>query len=190
MFRLLFITIVFVFLALPAHAENTRDMSAKIPEAFRVTGFALPRFASLQSKEVYVRSGPGLKYPIKWVYKKSGLPVEIILEFEVWRKVRDYEGQEGWVHSTLLSGVRSGIIQDFKESSENTVTNKKNVDPQPIPVYQKPRQNAKRAAKIMPGAIVKLDECFTGWCLIAAEGYKGWVERKFIWGVYKDESFK
>jgi SH3-like domain-containing protein len=171
--------------------------SKPIPDAFHSTNLPLPRYASLQANEVYVRSGPGLKYPIKWVYKKPGLPVQIVLEYEVWRKIKDHEGQEGWVHLSLLSGKRTGVIRSAPETEEDKKARAafikeagKPPPVEPIPVYQKPRQNARWAAKVMPGAVVGLDECVTGWCLISAEGYRGWTERKFIWGLKADESFK
>lgn len=186
MFRMLFFAVL-LFASVPAQADNVRNTTEKVPEAFHVTNFPLPRFASLQQKEVYVRSGPGLKYPIKWVYKKPGLPVEIILEFEVWRKIRDIEGQEGWVHTSLLAGKRTGIIQKMKDAAEDS---DKKDETAAVPLYQKPRVNARLSAKLMPGAIVTLDECIAGWCSITAEGYEGWIDRKFIWGVYEGESIE
>lgn len=171
-----FLLILFALLCpgtLPA-ADETR-----VPDAFHTSNLPLPRFVSLQAKEVHVRSGPGLRYPIKWVYKKPGMPVEIILEYEVWRKIRDYDGQEGWVHQTLLSGSRSGIIRSAEGDNAKI----------PIPLYQKPRNTARQAANVEPGAIVELVQCLAGWCLVSAAGYEGWTERKFIWGIYESELF-
>ena len=70
------------------------------------SGLALPRMVSLRSSLINVRSGPGSRYPIVWVYKQKGAPVEIIAEFEIWRKIRDWEGAETWVHKAMLSGRR------------------------------------------------------------------------------------
>ena len=80
-------------------------------DAFRSTPYPLPRYVSLASDQVYVRAGPGSRYPIQWEFRKKGLPVEIVLEFDTWRKIKDYEGQEGWVHQSLLSGRRTGLIR-------------------------------------------------------------------------------
>ncbi len=212
--------ILLILLGFVGLISPPKVIAADVPEAFHSTALELPRFASLEADEVYVRSGPGLKYPIKWVYKKPGLPVEIILEFEVWRKIHDVEGKEGWVHSSLLSGRRTGIIQRPPETEEDkklqamkdtmaAVEKEKKtgilgkgantsekpedttlVGPEPVPAYQKPRENARWVAQLMPGAIADLDECATGWCLVRAEGYHGWVQRKYIWGLYDDEDFK
>ncbi len=162
---------VFLLGAQPVIAENAVNPDA--PEAFHVTKLPLPRFVSLDEKEGYVRTGPGVRYPIKWVYKKEGLPLEVILEYEVWRKVRDHEGAIGWVHQTLLSGRRTGIVTG--ESA--------------IEIFQKPRIDSKLAAKVQPGVIMDLDACVTGWCRVKAGGYSGWAQRKNIWGVYKEETF-
>ncbi len=168
---ILLILAVFLLGAQPAAAENPDNPD--VPEAFHVTRLPLPRFVSLGAKEGYVRTGPGVRYPIKWVYKQEGLPLEIILEYEVWRKVRDHEGAIGWVHQTLLSGKRTGIV-----TGEGAVE-----------IFQKPRVDSKLAARVQPGVVIELDACITAWCKVKAGGYSGWAERKNIWGIYKDEAF-
>ena len=96
----------FFLLSAPVFAEKQPE-SQKESKAFRSTEYPLPRFVSLRSDEVYVRTGPGQKYPVQWIFRKKDVPVEIILEYDVWRKVKDYDGHEGWVHKTLLSGKRT-----------------------------------------------------------------------------------
>lgn len=168
--RYLFIAL-FLLASGPAIAENTQNR--EVPDAFHATGLPLPRFVSLQADEVYVRTGPGAKYPIQWIYKKAGVPVEIILEYEVWRKIKDIKGDTGWVHQSLLSGKRRGIL-----TGEEIVK-----------VLQKPRDDARPAANIEPGAMFDIKECQAEWCRIDASGYGGWIRREFIWGVYPEENF-
>src|ERR1700759_260044 len=79
--------------------------------AFRSPALPLPRFATLKSDKVYARAGPDQRYPVTWVYQRPGLPVEITQEYDTWRKIRDVDGGEGWVHKSLLSGKRSVLIQ-------------------------------------------------------------------------------
>ena len=74
------------------------------------SGLPLPRFVSLRAGEVNLRTGPGVQYPVEWVYRKSGLPLEVIAEYKAWRKVRDWQGSQGWVHQTMLSSKRSFIV--------------------------------------------------------------------------------
>jgi SH3-like domain-containing protein len=72
------------------------------------SGLPLPRFATTRSEPINVRVGPGQKYDIAWTYLKAGVPVEIIQEFDTWRKIRDVDGTEGWIHQNLLTGTRAG----------------------------------------------------------------------------------
>ena len=162
---------LFTLLCDPSQAQETGQSA--VPEAFHATALPLPRFVSLQASEVYVRTGPGAKYPIEWIYKRAGLPVEIILEYEVWRKIRDIKGDTGWVHQTLLSGQRRGVL----------------IGEDIIDVRQKPRDDARATARIEPGAMFDLQECQAQWCKIEAEGYDGWIQREHIWGAYRDENF-
>ena len=74
------------------------------------SGLTLPRFVSLRASEVNMRTGPGTRYPIAWVYKQRNLPVEIVDEFDTWRRIRDWEGSEGWVHQSMLHGRRSIMV--------------------------------------------------------------------------------
>src|SRR5215471_20860346 len=102
-----FALLVAAVLGLPASisaAEPTNNGPRK------GSGLPIPRFATLKSDEVNVRTGPGSRYPVDWVFKRKGMPVEIVAEYEVWRKIRDWQGASGWVHQSLLTGKRSFII--------------------------------------------------------------------------------
>jgi SH3-like domain-containing protein len=136
------------------------------PEALLV-----PRFASLRAKEVNVHVGPGTQYPIEWKLVKTSLPVEIIAEFDTWRKIRDWQGTEGWVHKSLLSGRRTVIVI-------GEIRN----------LYKKATTAAPIVARLQPGVVAKVLECDNTWCRIDANRYRGWIERKMIWGVYPQES--
>lgn len=144
-------------------------------DAYRSTGLPLPRFVSLGKEEVFVRAGPEQKYPIKWVYMRQNYPVEIILEYGNWRKIRDIDGDEGWVFHALLSGERYGIVMAGGI----------------VPAYKKPSNSvsSRVVAKFEPRVIVAIHECRQGWCEVETSGYRGWVERKYLWGVYEDENF-
>jgi len=83
--------------------------------AVDVDGLPLPRFASTRSAPINVRVGPGQKYDLAWIYNKAGMPVEITAEFDIWRKIRDFDGSEGWVQQNLLSGSRAGLVAPWKK---------------------------------------------------------------------------
>ena len=146
------------------------DSKAGLP-SFRDTNLKLPRWAALQGEKTYVRAGPGLKYPIKWIFKKEGLPVEIVQEFDSWRKIKDHEGGEGWVHQTLLTGARSVIIQ-----ADGLV-----------PMRDARQVEARMIARVEPQVVARVERCTPAWCRIQADGFRGWVERNFLWGIYEGE---
>jgi len=131
----------------------------------------LPRFVTVKSNEVNARSGPGVGYPIEWIYVQKGLPIEII--DEQWRQIRDIKGEGGWVHSSVLSGKRSVIIAT-KESCF---------------LYKQPTLNSKILAKLMSEVICKLNKCSDGWCKITCGEITGYIPHENIWGVYKHEKF-
>ena len=134
------------------------------------SGLPLPRFATLKSDEVNVRSGPGPRYPIDWVFKRKMMPVEIVAEYENWRKIRDWQGAGGWVHQSLLTGKR-GFVVASKEAD----------------VFRTPAPSAEVVAKLEPEVIGEIRSCQGDWCRVNAQGVSGWVARTEIWGVYKSE---
>lgn len=153
-----------------AHAAGDDGTPEKI-QGFRVTDLPLPRFVSLKSDKTYVRTGPALRYPIKWVYKREGLPVEIVQEFDSWRKVRDYEGDYGWINQALLSGERTALID--------------NADP--VSMREGFSADSPLVARLEPTVTVKLEKCTEDWCQVKTHGFEGWVERKYLWGIYDSE---
>ena len=173
MFRLVCAIILF-FIVICPQSVFAQEQRSEPSAAFKSTPYPLPRFVSLKSDEVFARTGPGKKYPIKWVFNTKGLPVEVILEYEVWRKIRDSAGDEGWVHQSLLSGKRTGMLQTKKALVE---------------IKEDPKEGSKVTAKAEPNTIVLVEKCLKEYCHIARMGYEGWLEKYHIWGVYADEVF-
>ena len=137
------------------------------------TGLPLPRFVSLRADEVNMRTGPGRRYPVEWVYRRQGLPVEIIAEFDTWRRVRDWQGIDGWMHSSMLSGKRYVVVTgDARVLREES-------DPDSPPV-----------ARAEASVIGRLLECpeETPWCRVEIGGVRGWLRRGEFWGVYEHEA--
>jgi len=136
------------------------------------TGLPLPRYASLRPDQVNLRTGPGVQFPVEWVYQRKNLPVEIIAEYRTWRKIRDWQSTQGWVHQSMLTGRRSAIIVGKTRT-----------------LRREPSVKGKAIAKIEAGAIATLQECPTGggWCKLKAEGIEGWLRKVEFWGAYKDE---
>jgi SH3-like domain-containing protein len=138
----------------------------------------LPRFVSLKSARVNLRVGPGKDYAVSWLYTKPGLPVEIVQEYELWRRIRDAEGTEGWVYHSLLSGVRTGIAAPWLKGKSATVDMRRGAD-----------EGSSLVARMEPGVVSKVKECAFSWCEVEAGGRRGYVHQNDIWGVYPDERF-
>ncbi len=151
----------------------------------RETGLPLPRFVSLKSAAVNLRVGPGRKYPINWQYKRRGLPVEVIQEFDQWRRIRDSEGSTGWVLHSLLSSRRTGIVapwQTPKIAFGNTVRKKL------LSGKDAASKDANTVAHIQAGLMVVIDNCQNRWCAVEAQDTRFWVKQNTLWGVYPGET--
>lgn len=144
------------------------------------SGLPLPRFVSLKAKSVNLRIGPGTDYAVSWRYLKSGLPVEIIQEYENWRRIRDADGTEGWVNQSLLSGDRSAVAAPWMRGNGEVF----------VHMRRDTLSSAAVVAKLEPGVLLKLDECTGNWCLAEAGSVQGWVSQGEIWGAYPGEAFK
>lgn len=143
------------------------------------SGLPLPRFVSLKSGKVNLRVGPGKQYAVEWRYLKSGLPVEIMQEYDNWRRVRDSEGTEGWVHGSLLSGQRTAMAAPWQKDRENVM----------IDMRKKPAKSSRLSAKVEPGALLEVISCDSVWCLAKAGSVEAYVDQSAIWGVYPNEVF-
>ena len=159
-----------------ARAQEEEPPPGSAPEQGRggleTSGLPLPRFASLRAGEVNVRTGPGVQYPIDWVFQRQGLPVEVIAEYRTWRKIRDWQGTQGWVHQSLLAGKRTVIVVGGTRA-----------------LHAKPEPEAKAVAHLEAGVVANLVICPDGsaWCRIEVDGFDGWLRRVDFWGVLKDE---
>lgn len=161
----------------PAVAQ-TADTAA-VPAG---SGLPIPRFVSLKSDRVNMRNGPGTDYPTGWVYRRAGLPLEIIKEFEGWRQVRDADGAEGWVLQAFLSGRRTALVLPWERKASNA--------PPIVPVYSSDSASSKIVANVEAGVIANLSSCDGRWCRVSIEQYRGYVEQKKLWGVYDGETIK
>ena len=138
-----------------------------------VTNLDMPRFVSLKSNDVNLRVGPSVNYPIELKYTQNNLPVEIIDEFDVWRKIKDSENNIGWLHKSLIKGERY-ILTGYKNEKE-------------INLYNRP--NGKIIGVIKKNNILDLKMCIINWCKVSQNKIKGWLLKKNVWGVYDFEIY-
>jgi len=127
----------------------------------------VPRFVSLGADKANVRNGPGKRYPIGWVFVRRGVPLEVIAEYELWRKIRDVDGAVGWIHRSLLSNRRSASVKGDS----------------PHPLRRQPNTDSDVIARLEPGVIGRLLECGGDWCRFEVGGRRGWIARASLWGV-------
>jgi SH3-like domain-containing protein len=141
------------------------------------TGLPLPRFVSLKADVVNARVGPGAEYQIAWVFRRAGMPVEVLEEYYTWRQVRDSDGGTGWVAAGLTSGRRTALVAPWAKNG---------------PLFQiaSSRGGANAVAQVEPGAIVDIVQCDGQDCEVYAGKQKGWAPQKNLWGVYPGEKVK
>lgn len=141
------------------------------------SGLPLPRFVSLKAGRVNLRIGPGLNYAIDWMYLKSGLPMEIIQEYDNWRRVRDADGTEGWINQSLLSGKRTAIVAPWQRGK-----------PALIALRAEAEESSRIVAELQPGVIGTIKLCNGDWCLMDFGAARGWIKQSIVWGAYPDET--
>ncbi|MDH4983099.1 SH3 domain-containing protein [Hyphomicrobium sp. D-2] len=146
------------------------------------SGLPLPRFVSLKSDRVNMRQGPGTDYPTAWVYRRAGLPLEVVREFESWRQVRDADGSAGWVLQSFLSGRRTALVLPWEIKQGQKAPK--------IALHRNDSERSAAVAMIEAGVIANLVSCDSRWCLVNIDKYQGYIEQKKLWGVYEGEVLK
>lgn len=171
-----------VYAVFGAGADATASHSGKgamerletTPRAIGKSGLPLPRFVSLKNDRVNVRRGPSGEHGVSWVFTRRGVPVEIIAEYEHWRRVRDAEGEEGWVYQSLLSGRRTITVAPWRRDER-------------LAMHDGPSAQSTKVAYVRGGVQGTVDTCNGEWCRIEVGGYEGWIEQPMLWGVYPHE---
>jgi len=141
------------------------------------SGLPVPRFVSLKSDSVNVRQGPSRDQAVIWRYVRAGMPVEITQEFENWRRIRDFEGGEGWVFHSLLSGNRTAIVAPWS------------ADKTPIDLHASADDTSRITARVEPRVQAPVSKCDGTWCRLDGRGFSGWISQAALWGVYPNEKF-
>ena len=154
-------------------AETTASISPIINQ-FGPSGLPLPRFVSLKAEKVNVRKGPSSDHDVAWVFQIKGLPVEIVAEFETWRRVRDSEGTEGWILQNMLAGRRTALVAPWRKG-------------QLTPLYSGTSIRSSEVASLSSGAMGEIVACGGQWCDVKVGGYRGYVQQEYLWGAYPGE---
>lgn len=145
------------------------------------TGLPVPRYVSLKTDRVNLREGPSKDHRTAWVFQRAGLPVEIIAEYETWRRIRDSEGTDGWVLHSLLSGRRTALVLPWaKDKNEQ------------IPLRSEKQETSSVVARLLPNVIVNVKNCDSTWCKVSVPisggpDNDGYIKQEKLWGVYPGE---
>lgn len=173
--------VLLVGIGLAARSQSTAEGAADAEAAAATaapkklgpeTRLPLPRYVSLRSGEVNVRRGPGLDHRKDWVFRRAGLPVQIVEEYGDWRRIVDRDGASGWVFHALLSGRRTAIVL-----TDGAV------------LLSDPEPEAAPVAEAEAGVVARLRRCAPLWCQIEKDGYRGWLPKTALWGADANEVF-
>jgi SH3-like domain-containing protein len=167
-----------LFVAMPI-SVNAAEAEGANGTATGASGLPVPRFVSLKPARVNLRIGPGRDYSVSWLFMKAGLPVEIIQEYDNWRRIRDADGTEGWVYQSLLSGKRTAITAPWLKNDKSKM----------ITMRRDANDTAAVAADIEPGVVGTVRQCTGQWCRMDVGGVRGWIRQSDLWGVYPGEVF-
>jgi SH3-like domain-containing protein len=155
----------------------TAALAAGEVSSGQASGLPVPRYVSLKADRVNVRIGPTKDHDVAWVYTRAALPVEITAESENWRRIRDWEGAEGWVYHSLLSGRRTAIVSP-KSKQEL------------VPLYDSADASSAVTARLQAGVIGSVKGCNGAWCRISGDKFDGWIAQERLWGVYPNEKIE
>lgn len=156
--------------AVAVPVEPPQDVLAEKIELGPVTRLPLPRYVSMKATKANVRRGPSVTHRIDWVFMRRNMPLKVVAEFGHWRRVVDQEGVGGWIHYSLISGVRTTLVQKDM-----------------LDLHVRPNEKSPVTAQLELGVVARLNQCTPDWCRVAVAGYKGWAPKSALWGVEVDE---
>jgi SH3-like domain-containing protein len=157
-----------------SHAQGSAPDDARPP---------VPRFASLKSDKVQLHHGPGAEFPVAWVFRRAGLPVEITRETDAWSEVRDAEGTTGWVWTTALSRRRTALVLPQQKTAGQG-------QPEAVPLRDDDGPNASTIANVEAGVLASIIDCNGRWCRVSVGRFRGYVEQSKLWGTRQGEVIK
>jgi SH3-like domain-containing protein len=163
--------------ATASNGAKAHIAEAQPPAKLGPSGLPVPRFVSLKRNKVNVRKGPSTDHRVTWIYTSKGYPVEIIAESDNWRRIRDAQGDEGWVFHSLLSGMRTSVVSPWGSATQ-------------VPLLVEPLSGATAVASLSSGVMGSIGKCDGQWCMITVPGFSGWVQQDRLWGVYPGEKIE
>jgi SH3-like domain-containing protein len=146
-------------------------LTAAFASPLAAEGRSVPYWASITSGDALLRTGPGRNYPAVWRYRRADLPVIVLQVHESWRRVRDFEGSEGWMASVLLSAERTAMVVGDVQT-----------------LHGAPSSASRVLWRVAPGVIGKIRHCSEGWCEFSVASKAGYIQVGGLWGVNAREA--
>jgi SH3-like domain-containing protein len=190
------ILIVALLVAQLSLGASAQAQSAPQQPQGTVTGLPIPRFVSLKSDRVNLREGPSKDNRTSWVFQRAGLPVEIVAEYETWRRIRDSEGAEGWVLHSLLSGRRTALIAPWTRTDKGQpkanashAQTASTQSAETLTLHERADARSGIVARLQPGVLGNVKQCDGTWCRIQGSNgaFDGYIRQDRLWGVYPNE---
>ena len=161
----------FMILGFVISSEKALSSTNELKYSINGSGLKIPRMVSLKSSLTYMRTGPGKQFPVKFELKQKGYPLKVVAEYNNWRKVMTYSKISGWIHTQLLSSLRTGLI------TKTTFLKKI------------PSNSSNSLAKLLPNLLINVKKCEKEWCkieIVKKKKFIGWVKKETVWGSTKN----
>ena len=170
-FKIILYISTFFIMILMIFSENVSSNTKEPKVSINGSGLKIPRIVSLKNSLTYLRSGPGREFPVKFELRQKGYPLKVIAEFNNWRKIITINKITGWIHTQLLSSIKTGLIT--KTTFLKTL----------------PSNSSGSLAKLLPNLLINIKKCAEKWCkieIIKNKKFIGWIKKEYIWGSVKN----
>lgn len=169
-YKIILYASTFIIISFIVSSENALSKTNELKVSINGSGLKIPRMVSLKNSLTYMRSGPGKEFPVKFELKQKGYPLQVVAEFNNWRKVVTFSKISGWVHTQLLSSLRTGLI------TKTTF------------LKRTPSSSSNSLAKLLPNLLINIKKCQKKWCkveIVKKKKFIGWVQKETVWGSTK-----
>ncbi|MFN7123454.1 MAG: SH3 domain-containing protein [Hydrogenophaga sp.] len=123
------------------------------------------RMVSVQGSTLNMREGPGTNTAVLWELKR-GYPLQITERKGSWLRVRDFEGDTGWVARSLTGNTPHHVVK-------SPVAN----------LRSGPGTQHRIVGRLEYGELLRTREKRADWVRVErSEGVSGWIAKRLLWG--------
>lgn len=126
---------------------------------------AQAEFVSIKGNQVNIRQTPSTQSDVAWELTK-GYPMKVTQKRGNWLKVKDFEGELGWVYKPLTQKQAHHIVKAPKANMRTG-----------------PGAQYRKVASFQQHDLLQTLDKKNGWVKgKSSEGKIGWVSKKLLWG--------